>query len=223
MAKNTSSKTPLLIVEDDEAWVASLTAKLKGEYALSHFASGEEAIQNLLAIKPKVIVLDYHLQGQMTGDDTLKEIKRLLPNTRVIMFSAQDDVQTALNIIHHGAYDYVVKGENATNRLKIILRNLQHIDDLEHSVITIKLKFKRQILTLWALIAAILVVSMIIYLNTCPKERSIKWDPFGIEEGGFCRNYDESTGIETLQQYRDTPQNSTPTEGGDGAAGSGGQ
>jgi CheY-like chemotaxis protein len=206
---NTSSKTPLLIVEDDEAWVAALTSKLKGEFAITHYDNGEEAIQNLLALKPKIIVLDYHLQGQMTGGDTLKEIKRLLPSTKVIMFSAQDDVQTALNIIQHGAYDYVVKGDNAINRLKIILRNLQHIQDLEHSVVTIKLKFKRQILTLWGLVAGIVLVSMIIYLNTCPSERTIKWDPLGIENGGTCRNYDDRTGLETIEQRVGPENNST--------------
>jgi ActR/RegA family two-component response regulator len=183
-----------MIVEDDEAWAASLKGKLKGEFEVSHYTSGEDAIQNLAALKPKIVVLDYHLEGQMTGLDTLKEIKRLLPKAKVIMFSAQDDVQVAVNILNNGAYDYVVKGENATNRLNIILRNLSEIEHLESQVVKLSVKVRRDRLWMGILIVGLLIGSMVIYFTTCPSQRAIKWDPFGVmDEQGNCSTYDNST------------------------------
>lgn len=220
MANTSPSKVPLLIVEDDEAWAASLKGKLKGEFEVSHYTSGEDAIQNLVALKPKIIVLDYHLEGQMTGLDTLKEIKRLLPKAKVIMFSAQDDVQVAVNILNNGAYDYVVKGENATNRLKIILRNLSEIENLEHQVVRLAVRVRRDRLWMGILIVGLLIGSMVIYFTTCPSQRAIKWDPFGVlDSTGNCRTYDNSTPvIQPLNQLEQDLRTPETTPGGDSSA-----
>ena len=188
-----SKKVPVFVVEDDPAWAASLTGKLGKFYSVSTFATGEDTVEKLLEIKPKFIVLDYHLEGQMTGYDTLKIIRKKLPESYVIMFSAQDDVQTAVDILDNGAYDYVVKKdpEVSFNRLKIIIRNIESHEALRDQVLTLNLRVRRERFWLGMLIFGIFIISFIIYLRICPHMRVIKWDPFAIEETQGC--YDPST------------------------------
>jgi len=179
-------KIPMFIVEDDEAWAAGLTGKLGKKFSINHFVSGEECVEQLAAIKPKMIVLDYHLEGQMTGLDTLKQIMKIHPKAYVIMFSAQDDVQTAIEILDNGAYDYVVKGENAFNRLKIIIRNIENAEALQTENLQLKIKIKRDKFWLYMVIVGILVGSFTVSLFTCPDARMIKWDPFNVKNSENC-------------------------------------
>lgn len=178
----------VFVVEDDEAWAATLEGKLNKKFKVSTFASGEAALDQLNAKKPALIILDYHLEGQLTGLDTLKKIKQQQPDTLVIMFSAQDDVQTALDILNNGAFDYIVKGENAVNRLRIILRNLEERDMLQRQLVEIRIRMRRERFYLGLVVLLIVIGSMIIYLDTCPTERSIKWDPFDRLNSKAC-NY----------------------------------
>lgn len=179
-------KVPMFIVEDDEAWAAGLTGKLGKKFSINHFVSGEECVEKLAEVRPKMIVLDYHLEGQMTGLDTLKQIMKIHPKAFVIMFSAQDDVQTAIDILDNGAYDYVVKGENAFNRLKIIIRNIENAEALQLENVQLKIKIKRDKFWLSMLIVGILIASFVVSLTTCPNSRLIKWDPFNMANSEWC-------------------------------------
>lgn len=180
------SKTPIFIVEDDEGWAATLSGKLGKLYTTHHFVSGEECVEKLEAVKPKFIVLDYHLEGEMTGLDTLKIIKKKLPETYVIMFSAQDDVQTAVSIMENGAYDYVVKGENAFNRLSIITRNIESQENLKDQVLTLNVKIRRERFWLGMVVLGVLVISFLLYLRICPSARPFKWDPYNVAASDSC-------------------------------------
>jgi len=186
MAKNSDKKVPVFIVEDNEAWSSALAGKIGKKYEAQIITTGEEAAEKLLAYKPEIIILDYHLEGQWTGLDTLKEIRKKLPNCTVIMFSAQDDVQTAIDILENGAYDYIVKNDNALNRLKIVLRNLEEAHMLRSEMVELRFRMKRERFALTLVIIGIVIMSVIIWLNTCPSQRVVKWDPFGVEASGQC-------------------------------------
>lgn len=181
-----NKELPIFIIEDDQAWAATLTAKLGKRFSVNHFTNGEECVARLEAVKPAIIILDYHLEGAMTGLDTLKRIRKQLPSAKVIMFSAQDDVQTAVDILDNGAYEYIVKGENAMNRLNIVLRNIEEAENLRREVLELRVRFKKEKLFLWAVIAGILIMSLIIYLNTCPQRRMLSIDPFGLGDTKEC-------------------------------------
>jgi DNA-binding response OmpR family regulator len=175
----------VFVVEDDEAWSTMVTAKLGKGYNVSHYTKGEDTVTNLHK-KPDIVVLDYHLEGQMTGLDTLKEIRKQVPEARVIMFTAQDDVQVAVETLNVGAYDYIVKGENAVHRLKIILRNMQSEEELRREFVELKFKVKRERAALYAVILLILFASFVVYFLTCPESRLISWDPFNMAASSSC-------------------------------------
>jgi DNA-binding NtrC family response regulator len=184
---------PVFIVEDEPTWAATLTARLGKKFSVQHFTTGEECLEKLVAAKPVIVVLDYHLEGTLTGLDTLKRIRKELPSTKVIMFSAQDDVQTAVDILDNGAYEYIVKGENALNRMSIVLRNLEEAEELREQMITLQLRFKKEKFWLWAVIAGILIGSLVVYLNTCPQLRVMQWDPFGLGATNACKEINVKT------------------------------
>ena len=181
-------KVPMLIVEDDHAWFETLKSRFGSQYNISHCTTGEDAAERILDIKPKYVILDFHLDGQMTGLDTLKVIKKKYPEAYVIAFSSQDDVQVAVDIFDNGAYDYVVKNESTFfNRMKIIIRNIETAEALNEQVFNLNLKVKRERFWLSMVIVAIFVISLGIYLRLCPGDRLISWDPFNAGAKETCK------------------------------------
>ena len=184
-----ATKPLMIIIEDDPTWVALLTGKFAKQYEVHSFASGEALLEKLDALKADLYIIDYHLEGQMNGYDCLREIKKRFASAYCVMFSAQEDVQVAVDVLEKGAYDYVVKREGAHERLKIIFRNIERANAMQSEVVELKLQFKRWQLALYGLVGFIVVTSLVIYLNTCPQLRSLKWDPLNKAASGDCAGF----------------------------------
>ncbi|MCS7085834.1 MAG: response regulator [Bacteroidia bacterium] len=189
----TDVKTPIVIVEDDPTWGEVLTKLFDKKYSTHLFTSGEECMANIVQIQPKFMILDYHLEGMMSGWDTLKEInklksaKKLDKDLPIIMFTAQTDVEVAARVMADGAFDYVRKGEDAVDRFRIILRNIHRAqEERERYVAEINLKIKRNNMYFAAIGALIFIISSVVYLYTCPDARLISWDPFNRAATSSC-------------------------------------
>lgn len=121
-----SEKIKLFLVDDDALFLKSLEIEFlqHADFSIETFTSGERCIENLPHY-PDVIILDYLLDGidkdAMNGIDTLDKIKKANPDIPVIMLSAQDKIEVAINCMHHRALDYVVKSETAFMRLQKII------------------------------------------------------------------------------------------------------
>lgn len=122
----------LFLVDDDVVFLKSLEIDFlqHGDFIIETFVTGELCVKNL-SNNPDVIILDYFLDGidknAMNGIETLDKIKAVNPDMPVIMLSAQDKIDVAINCMHHKAFDYVVKSETAFMRLqKIITTIFQH-------------------------------------------------------------------------------------------------
>ncbi len=177
------SNTRLLLVDDDPAWQAALEAKVAKGYNYKVCASGEECIAALSDFKPDIVVLDHDLGNpDLDGLKVLKQIKKELPNTKIIMFTGQEDVQRAVDIINAGAYDYVVKGENATLKVKNILKNIRESERMGEEMVHLRVRIRTWQLMIAGVFGLGLIISIILYLSSCPQTRSLKWDPFGIAE-----------------------------------------
>jgi len=119
----------IFIIDDDATMremLKDFCATKYGEAEIFAYETGEAALEDLYR-RPAVIILDYHLdsvdRNAMDGIQALIRIKELLPNTPVIFLSSQDNPQIAADTVKHGAYDYIVKNENAFNRLEIMINN----------------------------------------------------------------------------------------------------
>lgn len=120
----------VFIVDDDHFFAKALEHHLKQnlvlEFAVNKFSNGEECI-NSMDKNPDIVVLDYFLESgnktAMNGIQVLKKIKTDHPEVSVIMVSSQDKLQVAVDTMRYGAYDYVVKNENAFLRVENAVRN----------------------------------------------------------------------------------------------------
>ena len=119
-------KIKLFLVDDDAVLMKLMEVEFTnhGGYSVETFPTGELCIQNL-SRNPDFIILDYHLDGiqenAMNGLQTLDKIKSFSPQLPVIMLSSQDEIDVAINCMHHKASDYVVKSETAFHRLQRLI------------------------------------------------------------------------------------------------------
>ena len=67
----------------------------------------------------------------MNGIETLDKIIAYNPDIPVVMLSAQDKIDVAIECMHHKAFDYVVKSETAFMRLQKIITNIFRYKKLE--------------------------------------------------------------------------------------------
>ncbi len=123
------NRIKLFLVDDDIVFLKSLEIEFlqHADFIIETFATGELCLANLSG-NPDVIILDYLLDGidktAMNGIETLDKIKILNPDIPVVMLSAQDKIDVAINCMHHRAFDYVVKSETAFMRLQKIITTI---------------------------------------------------------------------------------------------------
>jgi len=130
------NKIKLFLVDDDAVFLKSLEIEFlqHADFAIETFATGELCMDKL-SHNPDVIILDYHLDGidknSMNGMETLDKIKAFNPDIPVVMLSSQDKIEVAINCMHHGAFDYVVKSETAFTRLQKIITTIFRYKKME--------------------------------------------------------------------------------------------
>jgi DNA-binding NtrC family response regulator len=99
----------VLVVDDDAEMTSLLSDILKDEgYAVDTASSGEQALAKMGDCVYPVVISDLIMKG-MPGLTLLREIKRLHPETNVIIMTAFGSIETAIQAMKEGAYDYVTK------------------------------------------------------------------------------------------------------------------
>jgi DNA-binding NtrC family response regulator len=99
-------------VEDEKLIRWSLRERLEKEgYEVREAASGKEGLEKLNEGESDLVLLDYRLPDQ-DGIEVLKEISRRSPDTLVIMMTAYSTVDSAVEAMKLGAYDYINKPFN---------------------------------------------------------------------------------------------------------------
>jgi DNA-binding NtrC family response regulator len=102
----------ILVVDDDESlrWVTQAQLQQSG-YEASAAASGREALDRVREDPPDLVITDLMMPG-MSGLDLLKRIRAEYPEVIVIMVTAFGAVDTAVEAMKAGAYDYPTKPVN---------------------------------------------------------------------------------------------------------------
>lgn len=115
----------IFVVEDDD-WYNRLvvhTLSLNPDYEIDNFFNGKDLLDKLHE-EPDVITLDYRLPD-MTGLDILKQVKEINPDIQVILISEQSDIDTVVDLLKYGAYDYIVKSKDIKERLLNTVQNIR--------------------------------------------------------------------------------------------------
>jgi len=100
----------VLLVDDEVEFVETFSERLGlRDLEISKAFNGEEALRVLEAkIDIEIVILDVKMPG-MDGIETLTEIKKRYPLVEVIMLSGHADVESAIEGMKQGAFDYLMK------------------------------------------------------------------------------------------------------------------
>ncbi|AFB20975.1 sigma-54-dependent transcriptional regulator [Rickettsia canadensis] len=135
------SSIDVLIVDDEEDIRNIIAAILKDEGFNSKVAANSTQALKILAEKPvSAVILDIWLQGsEIDGLGILEIIKKRYPLMPVIIISGHGTIETAVNAIKMGAYDYIEKPFN-NDKLVILLKRACEITKLKRENIDLKSK-----------------------------------------------------------------------------------
>jgi DNA-binding response OmpR family regulator len=117
-------KSKLLVVDDDELLRNSLVEILTMEgYEVQTVSTGEEALIRLQNEDYDLLLLDLRMPG-IDGLDVLREVNRTAPATKVILLTGHGTLETAIEALRYGAYDYLLKPVSSRDILSSVERAL---------------------------------------------------------------------------------------------------
>jgi diguanylate cyclase (GGDEF)-like protein len=136
-----TEKEPILIADDEPQLLSMLSEIMRGQgYAVHPVANGLEALKALQEQKFHLALLDIGLPG-LSGLELLSRIKAESPQTEVIVFTGHAGLDSAVQALRLGAYDYLLKSEirleniqtvvaRALERRRLALSNRKLMTDL---------------------------------------------------------------------------------------------
>lgn len=120
------TKALKIFVVDDDIFCQQLYVQYLshlGYTDIEAFSSGIECIENLHK-DPQLVFLDYSMDD-MNGIEVLKTIRAYDPEIQVIFISGQEDVEVAVDTLHYGAFDYIVKSRVSPKLLEAIITGIE--------------------------------------------------------------------------------------------------
>jgi DNA-binding NtrC family response regulator len=118
-------KTVVMLVDDEVSFVETMTKRLvKRDMTVLSANSGAEALAKLAEDDHvHVVVLDIKMPG-MDGLETLKEIKKAHPLIEVILLTGHASVESSIEGMKLGAFDYLMKPCDVEVLRDIVITNL---------------------------------------------------------------------------------------------------
>ncbi len=115
----------ILVVDDQEANRVTLERILKREgWEVAQAQDGRTALEQVRQCQPDVVVTDLKMPG-MDGLELLRAIKSISPEVEVLMMTAYATVETAVDAMKEGAWDYVTKPLRRTELVSGITKALE--------------------------------------------------------------------------------------------------
>jgi len=101
--------TRILLVDDEIEFVDTLAERLRNRgFHVTRAFDGNSALEKLKEFNFDVMILDVQMPGT-NGIDVLKSVKKLKPLTEVLMLTGHGTVETAIDGMRQGAFDFLLK------------------------------------------------------------------------------------------------------------------
>ena len=131
----------VLVVDDEEDFIETLVNRLeKRDIDTTGVRSGEEALELMSKRLFDVVILDIKMPGGMDGIEALKEIKKIQPLTEVILLTGHASVETSIEGMKLGAFDYLLKPIKLEELLTKLAQAFEKKDTHEHKIRKAKIK-----------------------------------------------------------------------------------
>ncbi len=128
----------ILIIEDEESLRKSLSVLLRNEgYDVTEAEDGERALSLLEKCGFDVVLTDLRMK-KVSGEEILKKIKECSPATEVVIITAYGTIQSAVEAMKIGAFDYITKPFTTEEIISILDKALEKRKILK------SLKFKEE-------------------------------------------------------------------------------
>lgn len=115
----------ILVVDDDASIRESVEMFLRDRgFEVATAPTGDLGLKLCLDTKPHVVILDIRLPD-LSGMDVLKGIMANRPETKVIMITAYHDMETTIEAMRNGAYDYIHKPLDADELDRVVSKGLR--------------------------------------------------------------------------------------------------
>ncbi|MFN2493899.1 MAG: HD domain-containing phosphohydrolase [Pyrinomonadaceae bacterium] len=119
------AKSRILVVDDEPEITAILSDLLVGKYDCQTAGSAEEALVCLNKNVYELVVSDITMPG-MSGLEMIPHIRQISPYTVVVMISGMQTVESAIDALRLGAFDYVMKPFDLRQVEAVVKRALEH-------------------------------------------------------------------------------------------------
>ncbi len=119
-----TGKETILVVDDEAGPRESLRMILKPRYEILTASDGQEALHFIQTKNIEVVTLDLNMRG-LSGIEVLREIKRLKPDTEVIITSGYGTLKDAHEAMHLGAADFISKPYNVAEIISIVGKSFE--------------------------------------------------------------------------------------------------
>lgn len=116
-----AEKTNILVVDDEEVMRSLLHDVLsEAGYKVEAVSSGDEAIGKIRQEQFSIVITDLKMPG-MNGIEILKKVKAINSDLCVVMITAYPSIESVIEVMREGAYDYIVKPFNV-DEIKLVIR-----------------------------------------------------------------------------------------------------
>jgi len=127
----------VLIIDDEPLMRISISDALKAEgYNVASAATGSDGLKAIKDASYDVVITDLRLP-EVDGVQILKACRQISPNTKVLMITAYGSVDTAVEAMKIGAYDYITK-PFSMDELILTVKRLIELRDLEDENLYLK-------------------------------------------------------------------------------------
>jgi len=133
------TKPRLLIVDDEPEVRGVLRDLLSGTYECGEAASAEEALAQLRASEFHLVISDITMSG-MSGLEMIPHVKAVSPDTVIVMISGMQTIESAINALRLGAFDYLMKPFDLRQAEAAVERALHH-----HELIVAKRRYENHL------------------------------------------------------------------------------
>ena len=139
MSEIHSSLPRLLIVDDEPEIRAVLRDLLSMTYECAEASSAEEALQRLSEGDFKLVISDITMTG-ISGLEMIPHVKRISPDTVIVMVSGMQTIESAIEALRLGAFDYLMKPFDLRQAEAAVARAFEH-----YELVSAKQRYENQL------------------------------------------------------------------------------
>jgi DNA-binding NtrC family response regulator len=137
------TRNSILVVDDEKGQREIISTILSGAgYEVTTASSGEAALK-FVADRHFDLVLTDYLMGGMSGLDLLRELTNLDKSTMVVLISAHGTVDTAVDAMRLGAFDYLQKPYDREKLLDTVSRAVGKLKSLDSDIVSVSPEMDR--------------------------------------------------------------------------------